>query len=85
MGKQRNEQETYAREVGLDQKIEYTGNNAIYIGRANPGALTSEAKWQIYKLAYDGSGNMTTMRWADKTDDFIKIWDNRATYNYTDI
>lgn len=85
MGHLRNEQEVYARDVGLDQVLEYSGSNIIYVGRTFPGTETSEARFQIYKMSYDGSGNMLKLRWADSTDDFVKIWDNRATYDYTDI
>ena len=85
MGKHRNEQETYAREMGFDQRIEYSGGNAIYVGRAFPGALDGEAKWQIYKMQVDGDGNMTHLRWANATDEFDKIWSSRSGYNYTDI
>ena len=81
----RNEYENYSRDMGFDQRIEYSGGNAIYIGRAFPGALDSEAKWQIYKMQLDGDGNMTHLRWADNTDDFIKIWNSRSTYNFVDI
>jgi hypothetical protein len=86
MPKQRTEQETYAREMGLDQKVEYDGsNNAIYVGRAFPGVLATSALWQIFKMEYNSSGNMTTLRWADKNDAFDKIWNNRTSYNYVDI
>ena len=81
-----NEMPVYARDVGLDQKIEYdSSNNAIYVGLAFPGASTASAVWQIKKLTYDSSGNMTSLRYADSTDDFTKIWTSRATYNYVDI
>jgi hypothetical protein len=36
-------------------------------------------------MEYDSSGNMTTLRWADKNDAFDKIWNNRTSYNYVDI
>jgi len=84
LGKLRNEQESYAREMGLTQRIEYTGGNAIYIGKAFPGTLTSEAKWQICKLTYDGDGNMTALNWCQGLDSFEFVWDDRATaYNYS--
>ena len=85
MGKIHNEQESYSREMGLDQKIEYSSGNALYVGRAFPGALTSQEVWQIYKMAVDGDGNMTSLRFANKSDDFKFSWDLRATYSYVDI
>lgn len=87
MGKNRNEIPTYGREIGLDQKIAYdASNNAIYVGKTmDMGALTSEAKWQIYKMNYDANNNMDELRWADGNDNFDKVWDNRATYSYAGI
>lgn len=85
MGKERNEVETYTREVGFDQYIVYSGNNATYICIAYPGALLSQAKWSIRKLAYDSNGNMTQMRYANQTDAFDKVANDYASYNYTDI
>uniref|UniRef100_A0A6M3IVP4 Uncharacterized protein n=1 Tax=viral metagenome TaxID=1070528 RepID=A0A6M3IVP4_9ZZZZ len=85
MGKIHNEQESYSREMGLDQVIAYTGSNAIYIGLAFPGADKASAVWQIKKLSYDGLGNMTELRYADATDDFKKVWNDRASYDYAGI
>lgn len=83
MGKIRNEQETYSRDMGFDQKIEYdVSNNPIYVGRTFPNVQTSTASWQIYRMKYDSNNNMTDLRWADGNDKFDKIWDNRATYTY---
>jgi len=48
-----------------------------YIGRAEPGALTSEKKWQICKLSAG------SLYYADGSSDYVKVWDNRATYDYT--
>lgn len=57
--------------------------NAIYIGRAAPGTLATAAKWQIKKITYDGNSSMTESRWADATPAFTKVWNDRATYDYT--
>ncbi len=53
-----------------------------YIGIAVPGTLNSEEKWQIYLMAYDGSGRMITRRYADLAR-FTIEWDERtsAVYN----
>lgn len=64
-------------------KYEYdASNNPIYIGKASSNTATSQAKWQIQKLTYDGSSNLTDTQWADGTDDFTKIWDSRISYTY---
>lgn len=59
------------------------GNLVLYAGRADPGATSSEAKWQIYKLTYDGNDNVTDIKWASGDLLFNKIWDNRASYIYS--
>ncbi len=64
--------------------IEYDiNNNPVYIGKAQPGSISSSSVWQIQKLSYDASGNVTKIEWAEGSDDFNKIWDNRANYNYS--
>ena len=80
----RNETESYSRDVGFDMRISYdTSNRTQYVGLAYPGALTSETKWSIYKLAYDGtSGRVTSRSYADGTDDHTKEWDERSSYTY---
>ena len=73
---------TYTREQGMDVLVEYSGTDPLYVGRAFPGAATSAAKWQIVKVTVDANSNPTSVRLADGTDDFKKVWDDRATYTY---
>lgn len=65
----------------LKQRIEYSGSNPLYIGLAIPGTATSAASWQIRKMTYSGS-NLTQVDFADSSSDFVKSWDDRATYTY---
>lgn len=54
-----------------------------YVGEAvigNGTVATSDAKWRIKRIAV--SGSVTTVRWAENTDTFSLIWDNRASYTY---
>ena len=68
---------------------DYTGTNLIYKGFARPGSATSAAVWQIAKLAYDGSNNLTSIKWpqdlvtAKPSNDYQFIWDNRAALTYS--
>jgi len=67
-------------ENGVDEEPSYTGE-------AMPGTLNSEPGWRIYKYAYvrdPVSGDMLsgTLRYADNSTNFDKIWDNRADYVY---
>lgn len=67
---------------------EYTGTNLIYKGEARSGASTSAAAWQIAKLTYDGSDNVTSITWPQNsfgvaTTAYEFVWDNRASYTYS--
>ena len=69
-----------------DKEIDYDGGtNAIYIGFAVPGSLTSETKWAIMKCEYDVSDNFLRSRFAEGSPSFNKEWDERASYDYTPI
>lgn len=62
----------------------YDGSdNMIYLGKAIPGTATATAAWQIRKMTYDGSDNLTVIELADGNDDFDNIWDNRAALSYS--
>lgn len=57
----------------------YDGNgNMEYVGLGSWGALTSEAKWKIFKLAYDSNNNLSTVKSTHK----FNILDNRTTATY---
>jgi hypothetical protein len=56
--------------------------NMEYIGTAQIGTSESEEGWQIKKLVRTG-GSLTAIRWADGTDEFTKVWDDRETYSYS--
>lgn len=61
------------------QNFSYDGNNnAEYIGFADWGSATSDLKWVIFKLTYNGSGNVTQIR---STKSFV-VWDNYLTETY---
>ncbi|MDD4339198.1 MAG: hypothetical protein PHV00_05910 [Syntrophales bacterium] len=64
-------------------KVAYTGNYPVYIGRARPGELTSASGWQIAKVTYDSNYNVTALQFASGTNDYDKVWDDRATYTYS--
>lgn len=68
----------------LTQRIEYDGSgNAIYIGLAPVGSLTSAPVWQVQKLTYDGSNRFIYNQFADGDDAFDNIYDDRASLNYS--
>ena len=73
--------------VGKDMVAELDGNgNYLYIGYAIPGSLITDAKWQIQKFFIDPTFNQPTQsRYANGSDEFIYIWDNRGDYYYGGI
>lgn len=67
---------------------EYSGTNLIYKGFARPGAVEGSSVWQIAKLAYDGSNNLTSVKWPENangnaSNDYEFSWTDRATYTYS--
>jgi hypothetical protein len=67
-----------------DAVYAYDGTKTEYIGLAHPGALISEAKWQIKKLFYSGD-NVIGQRFADADTSFSKVWDDRTGYVYATV
>lgn len=64
--------------------LEYDGtNNPIYIGKASQGSLKSAAAWQIRKLTWDGSSNVTDIQFANGSPAYNAIWNNRGSFAYS--
>lgn len=68
----------------MTQKLAYVSgtSNTEYVGRSAPGTPTSEAKWRIEKYTYDGN-KITDIKWAKGNAEFDKVWNDRATYDYS--
>ena len=60
----------------VSSTIEYIGKHA----RKSGGAPTDSDRWQIKRIYDDGT--TTNITWADGSDDFEKVWDDRASYAY---
>ena len=66
----------------------YVGTNLIYKGFARPGTAAAAAKWQIAKLTYDISNNLTAVQWpqdaaGNASSDYQFQWTARAGYTYS--
>ncbi len=59
------------------------GSNLVYEGWAAPGTTTSAPAWQIRKHTYDGSNNRLTTKFANGTNDYNQVWDDRASLSYS--
>lgn len=69
--------------VNMSLRIERDGSgNPIYIGIASPGTLTSSSFWQIRKLTFNGSNDVTAIEYANGSPAFDAIWDNRGSLSY---
>lgn len=72
------------REQPLTTALAFDGsNNPIYIGSALQGSAKSAGAWQIRKLTYDGSNNVTDIQFANGSDAFNAIWNDRASLSYS--
>jgi len=66
------------------QALQYDGNNnPIYIGQAIHGASKAAPVWQIRKLTFDASNNVTDIQFASGSASFGAVWDDRATLAYS--
>lgn len=66
----------------------YTGTNLIYKGFSRSGAAESSLMWQIAKMTYDGSNNLTEIKWPQDANghastDYQFSWTDRASYTYS--
>ena len=68
-------------EGNFTQKVEKVDSATTYIGVAQIGTSAASAGWQIYKVTV--SGTVTSIEWAEGTDAFTNIWNDRATYTYS--
>lgn len=76
--------DTEALEKQTKLLVEYDLNgNAIFIGEAAPGSLSSAAVWRIKSITWDVNNNATSVTWADGNTNFDNIWDNRAILSYS--
>ena len=61
--------------------IEEVDENLTYIGFCKTGTLTTDQDtWKILKV--EKSDLVTTLKWADGSQQFHFSWDLRATYDY---
>lgn len=66
-------------EVQYDRLVD-TDGDYVYVGEALPGTARDASTWRI-KRVYE-VGDDIEIIWADNTADFVKVWDDRATYEY---
>ena len=70
-------------EIMYSKRVDFISDNELYRGEAQPGTPESIALWRVRKITISGVDNDIVETWADGTDAFTKIWDNRLSYSYT--
>lgn len=63
-----------------DTEIDDIDLVSFYVGYSTNGGLTSEPVWQIRKTVE--TGDEIDFYYADGSEDFDKIWDDRLSYTY---
>ena len=68
-----------------EHDIQTSGSvTTIYTGISSIGTANNSPHWQICKKVIDKTSNiLISITWAQGTDDFINVWDNRASYSYS--
>lgn len=85
--KDRREFITQDSEVALRAQNDGDGN-PVYLGRAKPGILDGESKWQIRFIEYDAQQGVTSVTWPQNADGNASMeyefeWDERLSYTYS--
>lgn len=62
-------------------RLDQDDANTLYIGKADPGSVETDAVWQVRRLTV--SGAVTSVLWADGDDEFDNVWQDRASLNYS--
>lgn len=60
--------------------VDTSSADYIYIGCALPSSLSSESKWRIQRV--DLTTSEIKILYANESQDFLNIWDNRVSLIY---
>lgn len=66
--------------ISLESDVNH---NPQYLGMAAKGTTTAQALWQIRKFTIDANNNVSAIRYANASEAFNAIWDNRASLSYS--
>ena len=64
----------------MTARVDSTAKPTYYVGMALPGALTSDAVWQIMRVDVTAGA---TVLWANGNREFTNVWDNRTSLVYS--
>jgi len=79
----------YNSEVSL-RMINDTGGNPVYIGKAKPGTLEADDKWQIAFVEYDAASSAISLTWplnseGNASTEYEFVWDSSTTVTISGI
>jgi hypothetical protein len=72
-------------EVQYDKLVDeqtVANTSYTYVGEAAPGSVSSASVWRIKRITEYANGYLEII-WANDTDAFDKVWNDRASYTYT--
>jgi hypothetical protein len=65
-------------------RYDIVSTTIFYRGQALPGSSDASAVWRLWKVTVNTSGTTTaSVTWANGTNSFDKVWNDRATYTYS--
>lgn len=64
-------------------RVDFQGDTLLYRGEALPGTADNVTGWRIRRITISDIDSDVATTWANGTDDFDKIWNNRFSYTYT--
>ena len=66
-------------------RVDLSHRPVLYRAEAQPGSDPADNVWRIRKLVYLLSGDDISLdtQWAEGTEEFIHVWDERLTYTYS--
>lgn len=70
-------------EVMYSARVDFINDNLLYRGEAVPGSAEGSAVWRIRKITISAVDDDVVQLWADGTDAFTKVWNNRLGYSYS--
>jgi YD repeat-containing protein len=70
--------------TNFTMKFDYDGTgNMIYCGWAQTMSASSDPTWRIMQQTFNGSNQMTDIKWPNGSTAFGFIWDNRASLSFS--
>ena len=70
-------------DVPLNEEVDFVDDDVIYKGWADEGTTMDQALWRIQKITFINDEGDVRKRYANDNSGFIHIWNDRATFDYS--